>query len=132
MKTFENPFTVRFRQADMAGIVYFNEPLNIFHDTYEQWVTDRIGTPQNWFGNPEWAVPIKKIETEYMRPLLAFESYTAHLSVTAVGNSSFSLKTEIKKGTDLCVSVMSTHVFMSKKTFKAIPIPEEILKKFAL
>ena len=38
MQAFEQNIEIHFRQTDMAGIAYFNEVFNIFHDTYEAWV----------------------------------------------------------------------------------------------
>ncbi len=129
MKTFETTMSFKFRQTDMIGIGYFNEVFNLFHDSYEDWAELVCGSKSEWFGNPDWAVPIKKIESEYMRPLMAFETYKVQIETTQVGSSSFTLKCQILKGDQPCCVIQSTHVFMSKKTFKSVPIPEKIAEK---
>lgn len=126
---YEKSFSLHFRQTDMAGIGYFAEVFNIFHDAYEGWAEQVCGSKSLWFSNPEWAVPIKKIDTEYFSPLMAFQSYNLKISVTNVGTSSFSLKTEFFNEGRLCCQIDSTHVFMSKQNFKSLPIPAEILAR---
>jgi acyl-CoA thioesterase FadM len=129
MKTFETTFSLKFRQTDMAGIGYFNEVFNIFHDGYEEWAEALCGDKKLWFGNPEWAVPIKKVESEYFRPLMAFENYTLQIAVSSLGTSSFTLKSRILKEGQVCCEMVSTHVFMSKQSFKSLPIPEAFVEK---
>lgn len=116
----------------MAGIGYFNEVFNVFHDGYEEWAQAVCGSKKEWFANPEWAVPIKKIESEYFRPLIAFENYTLKISVASVGTSSFNLKSEISIEGQICCEILSTHVFMSKQNFKSLPIPQAYLEKLKI
>jgi 1,4-dihydroxy-2-naphthoyl-CoA hydrolase len=129
MLSYEMPFSMKFRQTDMAGIGYFNEVFNIFHDGYEEWAEELCGSKSTWFGNPEWAVPIKKIECEYSLPLIAFEKYSLRISVSSVGTSSSTLKSQIFKQQIVCCEIVSTHVFMNKKTLQSFPIPEDYLLK---
>jgi len=126
MKTYETTVTFRFRQTDMAGIGYFNEVFNIFHDGYEEWAERVCGNKKDWFRNAEWAVPIKKVEAEYFRPLMAFETYNLKITVSTTGNSSFTLKSTISKDDKPCCEIITTHVFMSKKNFSSILMPPEI------
>lgn len=113
----------------MAGIAYFNQAFNIFHDQYEEFVQAQIGPKKDWFANPEWIVPIRHIESDYLKPLLAFESYELTIRVANVGDTSFRLETVIQKGAVEHCKIQSTHVFIDGKTFKPRPIPTEILKK---
>jgi len=127
MQPYETTFTLKFRQTDMAGIGYFTQPLDIFHDAYEDWAKSLCGSKNKWFNNEEWAVPLKKIECEYFRPLQAFKKYLLRISVDAIGQSSFTLKTEIIRDATVCCLITTSHVFMSRTTFKATDIPFDIL-----
>ena len=129
MQAFETQFALKFRQTDMAGIGYFNEVFNIFHDGYEEWAEKLCGSKSTWFNNSEWAVPVKKIESEYFLPLMAFEKYALRISVSSVGTTSFTLQSQILKEQNVCCEIMSTHVFMNKTTHKSLPIPNDFLVK---
>jgi acyl-CoA thioesterase FadM len=127
--SFKTSVTITFSQADMAGIAYFNQAFNIFHDQYEEFVHAKIGPKKDWFANPEWVVPIRHIESDYLRPLMAFETYDLTIEVVHTGDSSFRLETVFKKNDTEHCKISSTHVFIDKKTFKPRSIPAEILNK---
>lgn len=110
----------------MAGIGYFNEVFNIFHDGYEDWAQAVCGSKDEWFANPEWAVPIKKLEAEYFTPLIAFRSYTLRISLNSTGTSSFTLKSQILDKEHICCEIISAHVFMHKESRRSMAIPAEI------
>lgn len=126
MKPFEQNITVHFRQTDMAGIAYFNEAFNIFHDSYEAWVGENFKNTQNWFQNSDWAVPLINVSCDYKAPLVPFQNYSVRISLANKTTSTFQLKTEITTAQMVCAEVSTTHVFMDKKTKKSIPIPQEI------
>lgn len=130
MKPFEQNITVHFRQTDMAGIAYFNEVFNIFHDTYEAWVALNFESKSYWFQNPEWAVPLKNVQCDYKAPLLPFENYNVRITLAEISNSSFRLKTEILNESLVCAEITTTHVFMDKKSLRSKPIPEPIAAVF--
>lgn len=125
MKPFEQNITVHFRQTDMAGIAYFNEAFNIFHDAYEAWVGTH-SEKKDWFQNPEWAVPLVKVACDYKAPLQPFHNYTVRISLAAKSTSTFQLKTEILNAQTICAEISTTHVFMDKSTKKSMPIPPAI------
>ncbi len=128
MKSFEHTTTIHFRQTDMAGVAYFNEAFNVFHDAYEAWVERNFGEKKQWFQHPEWAVPLRAVSCDYKAPLLPFENYTIRISIGDISNSTFSLKSSITKGDTVCADISTTHIFLNKNTKRAMPIPERILE----
>ena len=126
MHPFEQTITIHFRQTDMAGIAYFNEAFNIFHDVYEKWVVHYFGSCEGWFAHPQWAVPLKHVECDYHAPLLPFQNYTVHLVVGDISQKTFQLRTEILNSQHTCATVTTTHIFMDKKSQKAIALPEDV------
>lgn len=127
MKTFEQKIEIHFRQTDMAGITYFNEVFNLFHDAYEAWVEVHFGSKKEWFNHPEWAVPLKNVSCDYKAPLVPFETYTLKIHLDEIGNSTFRLKTEIVKDSLACAELLTTHIFLDKKTKRSTHIPANIL-----
>ncbi len=130
MEIFTYTLSPRFRQTDSAGLLYFNEAFNLFHDAYEEWAEQLYGSKARWFANEEWAVPLKKASADFRRPLHAFDPCEVKINLASVGNTSFQLLTEIwQKGT-LCCSVDTVHVFIDKNTKVAQGIPKEVRKLF--
>lgn len=130
MTAFEQKIQIHFRQTDMAGIVYFNQVFNIFHDVYESWVQHIFKSKKMWFSNPEWAVPIKNVQCDYKAPLLPFEEYTVKIVLTDIGTTTFRLKTEILNNSTVCAELSTVHIFLDKKTKTAMPIPKDILAQW--
>lgn len=129
--SYKSKVIVRFRHTDLVGITYFNEIFNLFHDVYEEFIERSFMTKKEWFQNSDWGVPFKKVEAEYLRPLLPFEEYDVEIEVKAVGQSSFSLETLFLKEGALCAKVQTVHVFTSYSSRKSIPIPSEIQQKLS-
>lgn len=132
MSSFEKNITIHFRQTDMAGIAYFNEVFNVFHDTYELWVESLMGSTQDWFCNADWAVPLKSVHCDYHAPLEPFKNYKLTIELENIGNTTFRLKSVIKSETHDCATLSTTHIFMNKKTKTAMEIPSEIKTKLEL
>lgn len=112
----------------MAGVAYFNEVFNVFHDIYESWVDKNLMSKTEWFSHPEWAVPLRAVTCDYQAPLVPFETYTVRISVTKISNSTFQLSSQIAKGDQVCATLQTTHIFLNKSTRRSMPIPERILE----
>lgn len=129
--SYKTKVTVRFRHTDLVGITYFNEVFNLFHDVYEEFIDKCILPKKEWFNNESWGVPFKKVEAEYLRPLMPFEDYDVEVEVKSVGQKSFSLETLFLKDGALCAKTQTVHVFASYSTQKSLEIPEDIQKKLS-
>lgn len=126
-KSLPFPFfcSVPFHMADPAGILFFGNAFSLFHQAFEHFVTECLEIPWNtWFQNPEWIVPIRHAEAEYLKPLLAGEMCKISLSLTAVSSSSFTIAASFEQK-ELCCSMKVVHVFCSRATKNKISIPEE-------
>lgn len=131
MNKYSQTFQPHFRQTDSAGVLFFNETFNIFHDVYEGWAESVLGSKKDWFENSEWAVPIKKVSGDFRRPLIAFEPCEVQISLKSVGETSFQLETEIKQKGSVCCTIESVHVFINKQTRTPLGIPAAIRAKFS-
>jgi 1,4-dihydroxy-2-naphthoyl-CoA hydrolase len=129
MTSFTTLLSPRFHQTDSAGLLFFNEAFTLFHDAYEEWVDALYGSKKNWFQNEAWAVPLKKINADFRRPLMAFEPCEARIVVKMVGDTSFQLITELFQNNSACCTIESVHVFVDKEKRIAQGIPESIREK---
>ena len=135
MSAYQHAFTVQFDEADPAGISFFANSLRYHHRAYEAWVTHAMSVSyRDWFQSSEFAVPIRKSESEYNGPLHPGSTYHVHLSLKEVGDSSFELEstiTPIDQHTVVLALSRTVHVFMDLKTRKKMLIPDRFRSLFA-
>jgi 1,4-dihydroxy-2-naphthoyl-CoA hydrolase len=129
MKPFEQSIEIHFRQTDMAGVTYFNEVFNIFHDVYENWVGHIFADKKKWFANEEWVVPLRSVACDYRHPLQPFQSYIVRMTLNEIGKSSFQLSTEIASEKSVHAIITTAHVFVNKATGRSQEIPVALKTK---
>jgi 1,4-dihydroxy-2-naphthoyl-CoA hydrolase len=132
MEIFTTSLSPRFRQTDSAGLLFFNEAFNIFHDAYEEWVLALYGGKKGWFENEDWGVPLKKANADFRRPLRAFDPCEIKIKLIAVRESSFQLESTLWQNQSLCCTIETVHVFIDKMTRAARSIPDEIREKLVV
>lgn len=116
---------VPFHMADPAGILFFGNAFTLFHQAFEHFVTHHLETPwEEWFQNPEWIVPIRHAEVEYLKPILAGKTCRIALSLAGASTSSFTIAATIEQE-ELCCSMKIVHVFCSRSTKNKISIPKK-------
>lgn len=118
---------ISFDQADPAGILFFANVFSLAHKNLETVLTKEHNLWDTWFNHPEWAVPIVKAETNYLKPMIVGKEYQAKLSVVKMGDSSITFKTDfLDRSNQLCAETITVHVFVNKSDRKKRAIPEEI------
>jgi len=117
---------VRFREADPFGWMFFGSAFDIAHDCFEDFVT-HLGIPwRDWFLHPEWGVPVRATEAKYQAPLQVGDKFVVQVSLSHLGESSFTVAFEFLKDQKLCAELSTTHVFISKAGHLKQPIPTQI------
>ena len=132
MQPFSSSFTVRFDEADPAGIGFFGHVLRYHHHAYESWVVQHLGIGyKEWFLNSEFGVPLRRSETEHFAPLEVGHTYSITLTVTETRDSGFSLESAITANGEAKprALVRTVHVFMDAKTRGKMAIPPHIKAK---
>jgi len=90
---FSHEFTVKLRDTDAAGVVFFAAYFTIAHDVYEL-ALEELGEPLGaWLR--ELPMPLVKSEASYLSPLRHGERARVDLGVQRVGGSSFELRYEV-------------------------------------
>lgn len=113
---------VPFFYADAAGILFFSRVGEIFHSVYEAWWSE-FGPWEETFQSKELAIPIKKWEVTYMKPVFAGSELECELSVQKIGNTSFQLSFSANFEKEVVFEALSSHVFIDpvKKGLLSIP-----------
>jgi acyl-CoA thioester hydrolase/1,4-dihydroxy-2-naphthoyl-CoA hydrolase len=126
---FTNTIQLRFRDADPAGIIFFGNVYKIAHDTYEDFIGYLGFEWDEWFQNPDWAVPIRHSSCEHLVPLKPAHTYDVEVWVDRISKSSFTVKyVFVAEGITYC-EVSLVHTFYNKRARTKMSIPSEVLDR---
>lgn len=123
-KSFEWTGRLRFDQADPSGWMFFGNAFQLMHVAYEDFVLSLGFEWDFWFKNPEWAVPVRATEAEYLSVVKPGQPLNIHIQVLKVGQSSFQLAAAIYQGSsEPACRLKSTHAFLDKRTGQKQDLP---------
>jgi 1,4-dihydroxy-2-naphthoyl-CoA hydrolase len=117
---------INFYDCDPAGILFYAKIYELCHSVYEEMIQS-FGLNENYWTNDEYVVPIIHSEATYHKPLVYNSFVEIELSVSSISSSAFKLAYACKNEYGgLCVEVMTTHVFVDKKTWKKKAIKDDV------
>ena len=119
--------TVRLRDTDAAGILFYASQFLYVHDVYEE-LLQLIGLPvASILRDEPFILPIVHAEAQYFSPLRAGDEITVVLQVGSIGETSFVLEFDLLTAGDRLVGKAKTvHVAVSKQTQDKIALPEKL------
>ena len=129
MKTFKTPMAVHFDDTDAAGICFFGNVFKKVHQAYEEFLQHLEIDARNWFLHNEQIVPIRHIESDFLKPLLPFQDYEIEIWASKISQHSFQLSYEILKQGQSCGLTKMTHIFCSKDGKEKQPLPPAFREK---
>lgn len=124
---FHTTVNIRFAHADLAGVMFFASLFPIVHGVVEEFVVASGIGWQRWFADPELAVPLRRVEADYLKPLRPGRQAPATLRVGRISRSSVELQVELT-GEDgqPAARVQMLCVFVRLPTFRVVSIPPDI------
>ena len=123
----EKQIKVRFSQCDSAGVMLFSKAFELFHDYFEDFVTENWQLSWDlYFANPKYAFPLVHVECDYSRPVKANDTLSLKYTAQANADSSFKITAVAMKEAEKCFVVHSVHVAMDKIKMQKVPLPEFI------
>lgn len=131
-QTFTHDSHFHFNDCDPAGIFYFGNVPNLCHKTYENWLVSLKKEWGFWFNNPEWIIPIKNCQVDYLSPMRAGEPYRVDLVIGQMSQSSFTSVYHAYHPTtkNSYFKAQIVHVFVDKANFKKASVPTNIRPLF--
>lgn len=127
---FQCSFHIPFHLTDAAGVLFFGHVFSIAHQAFEQFVIQQLACSwKEWFQNPDWVVPIKHAEAEYLHPLNGGEICCFEISIPAIHTTSFTLSTTLSQQQQTSCIVKTVHVFCNRLSKQKIPIPPSLLHR---
>ena len=117
---------INFYDCDPAGILFYAKIYELCHSVYEEMIQS-FGLNENYWTNDDYVVPIIHSEATYHKPLVYDSFVEIELSVSSISSSAFKLAYSCKNANgELCVEVLTTHVFVDKKTWKKKQIKDDV------
>lgn len=124
---FETERIVEFGMCDSGGVLFFARIFELTHSAYEEFIL-RSNLVNNYFENEEIAIPLIRASSEFHKPITLHEVLKINIVVSKIGNSSFQLTTTfLDELVNTKAIVTTTHVFVDKKEFRKVNIPDEFL-----
>ena len=127
MGTFERTVTARFYESDPAGIVFFSRFFEYCHLVFEEMLGEALGGIDQLLARG-WGLPLAHAECDYQRPARVGDRLRVVMAVERVGERSltFGYVVHAEDGA-ACATVKLVHVFVERPSFRAGPLPAELL-----
>jgi 1,4-dihydroxy-2-naphthoyl-CoA hydrolase len=116
--------TIRFKDTDAAGVVYFANVLSICHESYEASLADIGIALETFFGQGELAVPIIHADIDFRQPLKCGDRITVHLTAQALDQHRFSVRYQIV--TDRPAATAQTEHICINRDRRRQPLPSQL------
>lgn len=124
--------TVRMRDTDAAGVIFFPRLLEMAHDAYER-LLDHLGVSlaDDLAGDGPIA-PIGRCEADYRRPMRLGDRIAVEVSVKREGTSSFALRYVFRnEAGEEVARALTVHVAMDRTTGRAVPLTDAMKRGLA-
>lgn len=126
MKTFTIKRRINFYDCDPAGIIFYSRVFEFAHSAYESLIQS-IAKQEDYWNNDEFVVPIISTTANYIKPMKYEDEIMINVRVSELRASSFELSYNLENETgELLCSIKTVHVFVNKKSWVKIDIPQYI------
>jgi 1,4-dihydroxy-2-naphthoyl-CoA hydrolase len=123
--------TLRFDDADPAGVVFYPRAIALAHAVVENLIRHSPLGWEGWFASPTHAAPLRHAEADFLLPMRPAETFIARASVEKLGSTSLTFLVEfINAAGETAARIRTTHVLVDKATGRAMPLTTAIRSAF--
>ncbi len=119
---------VRVYDTDTQGIVHYAGYYRFFTDAFEQFARSKFGLDWPLVNDKVWFVVVES-HAKYHKPLRLGDRIRTHVHVAMVGKKALRFDFRIYKGSELSCEGEIVQVAINNRTWKAIALPKDIIKK---
>ena len=132
MRMHEEQITIRFADADPAGVVFYPRAIALAHSVVEDLIRHSPLGWDAWFASPTHVAPLRHAEADFLRPMKAGDIFTARAVVESTGTTSVTFLVEFSDPAGRTTArVRTVHVLINKLSGAPIPLTGEILSALA-
>jgi 4-hydroxybenzoyl-CoA thioesterase len=121
---------VHFGDCDPAGIVFYPRYVEMLNNAVEEWFEKALGLPWGrMHGAEHRGMPIVDLQVKFLKPSRLSEHLEFVLSLKSLGRSTVTLEIFAERGGERRLEAQLKLVHSDLRGPKALPIPEDLLKK---
>ena len=127
MPAFETSVTIRFEDADPAGIVFYPRAIALAHGVVEDLIRQTELGWHGWFENHGLAAPVRHAEADFLAPMRAGETLRARAWVEKLGDTSGTFMVEfLGKEGETRARIRTVHVLVDRSTKQPVALTPEV------
>jgi len=127
MLCIELPLTIRFEDADPAGIVFYPRALALAHSAVEELIRRSALGWDAWFASNIRAAPLRRAEADFFLPMKVGESLALRATVDHLGTTSVAFAVDfLDQAGRLAARIRTVHVLIDKDTGRPVPLAPEL------
>lgn len=131
MFSVELPLTIRFEDADPAGVVFYPRALALAHGAVEELIRRSALGWDAWFASPQHAAPLRRAEADFFLPMKTGETFVARARVAEAGRASVTFAVEfLDRNGHPAASIRTVHVLVDKTSGQPVPLTAEMRQAF--
>jgi acyl-CoA thioesterase FadM len=131
MLTAQQHLTIRFEDADPAGVIFYPRAITLAHNAVEDLIRHSTLGWDAWFGSPTHAAPLRRAEAEFFLPMRPGETVTTRAAVEKIGTTSVTFRVDFLDAQNrLAATISTTHVLVEKGTGRAVPLADNMRAAF--
>jgi len=121
--------TIKLRDADVGGVLFFGRYFALAHDAFEAFLTARGLSMARIFNEEAFVIAVVHAEANYRRPLPMGEEVTVRISVQERRTRSFTMQYELStEAGDVACVIQTVHAVVDKARRRAVPLPEIVVR----
>jgi YbgC/YbaW family acyl-CoA thioester hydrolase len=129
MAAFLTSVTIRFEDADPAGIVFYPRAIALAHGVVEDLIRQTELGWHGWFENHGLAAPVRHAEADFLSPMRAGETLEARAWVEKLGDTSGTFMVEfLGKEGETRARIRTVHVLVDRSTKLPVALTPEVLR----
>ena len=124
---FTYEYTVRFRDTDAAGVLYFTNVLNICHEAYEASLEASGINIKQFFTKPVIAFPIVHTAVDFFQPTFCGDKLIIKLTPQKLGTNKFEINYELFIDNILVSKAITKHLCIDASSRSRLDLPKYII-----
>jgi len=119
--------TIRFEDADPAGVVFYPRAIALAHAAVEDLLRCSALGWDAWFASPHYAAPLRRAEADFFLPMKPGQSFEVCARVEKTGTSSVTFLVEfLEAAGNTAARIRTVHVLIDKTTGQPLALTPEI------
>ncbi len=119
--------TIKMRDVDAAGVLFYGRYFGLAHDAYEAFMESCGYSSARIMNDEPFIIPVVHAEADYHIPLRLGDAATIQVHADEVKRRAYRIICEMRtpEGKIACM-VRTTHMTVDKAKKKSIPLPESL------